>query len=289
MNNKISRRMFLARAGLISGEIVIAGLGGYMRRRNNILMGLNLFDDAAQGGAVAWTPATALQGVIPLCLKADSLVAADNDPVASWTASGSLSFVGAQTTAEKKPLYKTNILNGLPGILFDNSNDCIAGALDLSTYDKLTVFVLFSSAPGAISMVLELGWDNEGSFNVFREAENTVISNSISTGYVYSNYRTASILTTTPKLVCFTHDITLSTNCAVGWVNGVTGGTRPNNGDPSGNFANLTLNIGARGNGGYLPLNGYVFEVLLFPGVVLSDANRITVEDYIQSRWGDFL
>jgi hypothetical protein len=48
---------------------------------------------------------------------------ADNDPVSSWTDFSGNNFHAVQTNATYKPLFKTNIINGLPAIQFDNSDD----------------------------------------------------------------------------------------------------------------------------------------------------------------------
>ena len=54
-------------------------------------------------------------------------VTADSDPVGGWKdkTSGSTSNV-YNSTADRYPLYKTNIQNGKPGVLFDGSNDRMA-------------------------------------------------------------------------------------------------------------------------------------------------------------------
>ncbi len=61
---------------------------------------------------------------LSLWLKADSIVGLnDGDAVGSWTDQSSYVNSAIQLTANLKPLYKTNILNGKPVVRFDGIND----------------------------------------------------------------------------------------------------------------------------------------------------------------------
>lgn len=241
----------------------------------------------ALSGKKAWTPSTALSGYSPLVwLKSDSIVASDGDAIAAWNSISPGSINLAQADADKKPLYKTNILNGLPALLFDGSNDGLTSALDLSAYDKATIFLICTAAHSAttINMIMELG---TSLFSIYRDVDDTVHSLH-SQGANYSNFKNVVPLTDAPKIITTTHDYSLSTNEAVVWVNGVSNlagsGCNPNN-NCTGNFASNTLSLGSRGNGASLPLSGYIFEVLIYPGVVMSAADRLIVENYLYNKW----
>jgi hypothetical protein len=65
---------------------------------------------------------------LKLWLRANSLTGLnDNDPVTTWTDSSGNANNCTQSTADKKPLYKTGILNGKPVVRFDGSDDVLIG------------------------------------------------------------------------------------------------------------------------------------------------------------------
>lgn len=52
----------------------------------------------------------------------------DGDQIATWTDASGLGHDITQATAAKRPLYKTSILNGLPVVRFDGTDDFMATA-----------------------------------------------------------------------------------------------------------------------------------------------------------------
>jgi hypothetical protein len=65
---------------------------------------------------------------LKLWFKADSIVAADDDPVGTWTDSSTSAKNLTQATGSKQPLYKTAVLNGKPVVRFDGTDDTMATA-----------------------------------------------------------------------------------------------------------------------------------------------------------------
>lgn len=64
-----------------------------------------------------------------LWLAADSITGlADNDPIATWPDLSSAGDDATQATEANKPLYKTNILNGLPVVRFDSTDNLASAA-----------------------------------------------------------------------------------------------------------------------------------------------------------------
>src|SRR4051812_19518760 len=80
----------------------------------------------AAGGSSAFAP-TDISG-LKLWLKADSLSLNDGDAVTTWTDSSGNSNTASQGTAANKPTYKTAVLNALPVVRFDGSNDYLGVA-----------------------------------------------------------------------------------------------------------------------------------------------------------------
>ncbi len=88
-------------------------------------------------------------------LKADAITGlVNNDPVATWTDSSGNGFNVTQATGSKKPLYKTSILNGLPVVRFDGTDDELGtgtlwGTVVNSTISIYTVIALISVTSSA--------------------------------------------------------------------------------------------------------------------------------------------
>jgi hypothetical protein len=196
----------------------------------------------------------------------------------------------SQSDAAKKPLYKTNILNGKPGILFDNVNDCLQAAqVNLGAYTAATIYAVFTCAEGGLSMIMEFGplYSSPGWVGLYRNVNGTVELVTTDDGSLFTGFTTTATITTTPKLATFTINKALTTNEVTGYVNGVSAGTRPSNTNTSLGFGNLVLNLGSRNNGASAPLNGYIFDVL-FCGTVHDDTQRAAVEAYFNSQYALF-
>lgn len=108
-----------------------------------------------------------------LWLKADALVLANNDPVTSWTDSSGLGNNATQATVAKKPTFKTAIVNGLPVVRFDGTDDRVSTVALLSR----TYFMVVSHAD-----------INAGNFSAFRRLF-TVFSASMYGDPGTSNYQ----------------------------------------------------------------------------------------------------
>lgn len=83
---------------------------------------------AVSGGAAAWTPAD--RSTLVAWLKADAGTGgvADADAVTTWADQSGNDNSPTQATSNKRPLYKTGRINGLPSVLFDGSNDALVDA-----------------------------------------------------------------------------------------------------------------------------------------------------------------
>lgn len=83
-------------------------------------------------------------------LKADAITASDDDPVTTWTNSGD----GAdftQSDVNYKPTYKTNVINSLPVVRFDGSNDFLDASIATST--EVTVFAVAANTRTTLNTV----------------------------------------------------------------------------------------------------------------------------------------
>jgi len=77
----------------------------------------------ASGGGTSPIQPDSISGLV-MWLKADAIVGlSDSDPITTWEDSSSANNDASQSTANKKPLYKTSVINGLPVVRFDGTDD----------------------------------------------------------------------------------------------------------------------------------------------------------------------
>ncbi|MEB3203000.1 MAG: hypothetical protein VKK05_09360, partial [Synechococcus sp.] len=79
-------------------------------------------------------------------LDADDTAFNNLDAVDAWTNKGSGGNT-AQSDSTKRPIFKTNLLNGKPGVDFDGTNDCLQiSSLALDTFMSLFVVAKTTTA-----------------------------------------------------------------------------------------------------------------------------------------------
>lgn len=234
-------------------------------------VGSGAFSPASISGLVAWYAARLETGLN------------DGDAVATFTDQSGNGRNATQSTGTKKPLFKTNIINDKPALLFDNSDDCMqTAAIDLSGTNGVTVYAVVSGiTAGALAMIAETSATaatNSGAFNLFRQADNTVAASA--RGGSSSNFLTTATVTSTATVISTVYDLSLATNEVTVWLNGTSAGTRGSNNNQTVNFGNYVLNLGSRNNGASLPLNGYLAEFLMF-GTAHNSTQRGLMEAYL--------
>lgn len=77
-------------------------------------------------------------------LKADAIVGLnDGDPVTTWSDSHTTAHDATQSTLENKPIYKTNIVNGLPVVRFIVTAPPYLNLEDMSALTCGEIFIVF--------------------------------------------------------------------------------------------------------------------------------------------------
>lgn len=113
-------------------------------------------------------------------LKADAIVGlVDTDPVATWDDESGNNLDATQSTAGFKPLYRTGIINGLPALSFDGTDDVLSlGNLAAFFPTAATLFIVADISDAGYSLVdtsnVDSYWrfsgDGNGYLGVFRTA-----------------------------------------------------------------------------------------------------------------------
>lgn len=96
--------------------------------------GVNPFNLGMIPGIMAWYAADLIAGK------------SDGDAISQWDDSSGNSKHMLQVSGTRQPLYKTGIVNGLPAILFDTTNDVMATAASISGICSVVAFAKYVGA-----------------------------------------------------------------------------------------------------------------------------------------------
>lgn len=213
-----------------------------------------------------------------LWLKADSLVLSDADPVVTWADSSGNGNDVTQGTANLRPTYRTNGINGLPVVRFDGTNDFLttgaffdAGGFAASV---ATMFIVLS--PDGIITT---------QFGIVASGTAADEFDRFSDGDGYSAYFRSARINNYPSPMFFDGDHMMTVKSGVGagnyaiYIDGVSQGVQnPAWGVPStfiaGRDSHATPN--------YFP--GDIAEILIYNSA-LSSGNQLLVEDYLRTEY----
>jgi len=188
--------------------------------------------------------------------------------------------------ATKQPLYKTNILNGLAGGLFDAINDALYSSSFAWGSNKATVYYLFSGiASGSDRCLIEFGnatTDND-SWLLYRQNTGDKLVGLIRNNAKLANSISVQAIATAAYLITVVYDLTV-TNKVMLYINGVNEGTHGDAGVTTDNFGSKVLNLGGRSNGTSMPASHYIHEAIGYAAAHDADT-RQRVIDYIVAKW----
>lgn len=94
-----------------AGQVLTADGSGAPSFQTPPATGVTAIEPDAITGLQLWLDANAIVGLV------------DGDPVSTWDDESGNGNDATQGTAANQPVYKTNIVNGLPVVRFDNTND----------------------------------------------------------------------------------------------------------------------------------------------------------------------
>jgi len=88
-------------------------------------------------------------------LDATNIVAADNDPISTWTDQSGNANNANQGTSTFQPIFKTNQVNGLPSVRFDGLNDRLDFLSNVSA-TEISFFAVYKSNSTSIRALITL-------------------------------------------------------------------------------------------------------------------------------------
>jgi len=202
-------------------------------------------------------------------------------------------YLCSQSNPSKRPIYNFNLFNGLGGIVYDGSNDCLQIPL-FSCNSFITVFHVVKPRSGALSkpFFLEHSADTNsynGFFVYFRSGPDISVRRSPNI-----NSNSTVVLNTMEST-----NVILSTHIFDGSLDsgGIISRIRKNktelstlkhftnsNVTVSNTLISDTLNIGARNNGASIQTSGSLHELIIF-NRVLPDSEIIIMENYLNLKW----
>lgn len=229
-------------------------------------------------GAVLWFDASKITGLN------------DGDAVGTWNDSSGNGYDATQATADNKPIYKTNIINGYPVVRFDGSNDVLtisgsASVAALKLLHSATSSALFavckigtSESPEAFYGLIgnnadastAIGFDV--AYNDASTAENTIrdkVTYGTSGQAVYSNISANNAFSpNTFHLLWMLRDpdnatASLRSKMYVDMIGGTPTTANPSTGVASTNDATYDIDVGAIGNSQY-PMAGDIAEIIIY-------------------------
>lgn len=238
--------------------------------------GLVGFDPKSVANLALWFDATKITPV------------ADGTAISQWNDLSTNANHAIQVTGTKQPLYKVAIQAGKPGLLFDNTDDCLQTTNNLTAnVPGVTVFAVANS--GTVNGTIIENSTNYITPNGFLVGRNTVTDVTFAAmgGAVgQSSANSVGKTISTTRLIAAVFDKSLSSGEVKIYSNGVDVTTVSSN---SNNLDTILataskMNLGARNNGASQPLNGYLHEVMVYLRA-LAASERQSVESYLREKW----
>lgn len=227
---------------------------------------------AARRAASTFSPAD-ISG-LDLWLRADAITGlSDGAAVASWPDSSSMGNHATQGTADRRPLYRTGQVNGLPAVQFDGANDFLVS--NCPVVGAQTRFFVLSVGGGG-TYGLWYGASAPAALN------NYVVGRLLHswTGSVETPVASAPVPSSGFAVVAVRYSDATGTYSARLNGTGVAGGAYATN--TAGNSQSI---LGAGSLTGTYPLLGSMAEVIHYPSY-LSDVDVARVESYLMTKWG---
>lgn len=239
---------------------------------------------------------------LQLWLDATYINQEDNTAVSTWEDKSGNGYDATQSTSANQPVFKKNIINGKPSILFDGVNDTLSVPSSTSIFKFLhstnsTIFLVcqagliaspelnmafIHTATSPSGIGINVRYEDSG-VNEDRLSQNIYYGTS---GFVVSSNQTLS--NTFPanqfnyaNIVSKPSNATPSERSAIQINNGTI---RKGNGDTNTPVtSNSTLNLTLGGYTGAF-LNGYISEILIY-NKALTSGEIASIHNYIKSKW----
>ena len=234
---------------------------------------------------------------LKLWVKADEISGlSDGDPVSTWNDnSGVSNTLTSSSTA--RPIYKTSILNSLPVVRFDGSNDVMSKSSPsgVTNISGMTIFLVVKQASLSTNQVYATVWDyaTQGCWafqtgDVNSDEMTLYIAENITSAGSNHASSTDANLTAGFYLIALVYDGSLTNaNRVKIYKNGSATTTGPDGGSTIATTltsATADLRLGQFGGSLTRNFNGDMAEVIIYNSA-LGSTDRGNVESYLRTKW----
>lgn len=225
-----------------------------------------------------------------LWLKADALGLANNDPVSTWTDSSASSNDATGVTTQR-PLFKTNVVNSLPAILCDGTDDVLqlesvipSGAVTGCVVCKPAAEITVSSSESLLSgTAASKGALHLGNWTATTTGEVVSVLRQPDPGSAHIAY-SGENLPAEWVIISFRINASGVDSKWSGFIKAQsTGGSGSQPNDTTRAWANVNL-IGASSAAGDLPFSGHIAEIQIFDSY-LTDAEYRSVISALATKY----
>lgn len=246
----------------------------------------------SKSGLLFWFDATQITGLV------------DNDPISTWDNSETTASRDATSSSTNRPLYKTNVQNGKPGVLFDGSNDYFAFGTD-TLWDAATPFgiviVAYLVAQGATPWYENIIAIKTGhGAKVFEvtevkgDANRPGLSFGLSGDTVNSRFLVncgEDKFTAAPSSLVVNYDGTGTTGTGnnltsdyAAWLNNAAQTLAVNAGSSNATATNNFIASRGTATPPSLPMKNYLFEVFAYNSQITTQ-ERTDIASYVSGKW----
>lgn len=234
----------------------------------------------------------------------NTMLPADNATVTNWYDISGRGAIPTQATVVNKPAFRTNIVNGLPGVHFDSgpasvNGDwlrCASGALNTYSEGVFSIFVAaqvdaLTPASGNFGTLVFNHGSSVGSNSQYQIAQfssGTIQCASQDSSGNVRNCLPGNVAANTPFVVSYYTD-----SASFGTSSGLKARLDTNNSvKADGTFLGVCpglgsdgFNLGAQKTGqNSRRLDGYIFEVLVYARE-FSNEGRLKIQQYLAAKW----
>ena len=213
-------------------------------------------------------------------VDANRLTLTNGTPVSSFTDVSGNGNNFAQSTSAKRPVYTTNVVNGLPALLYDGVDDeLLTGSIASMVSSNVTYFIVFQRAQNIQQHMLGSNFVNETKkwMTYCNTGANTLISAQYSPTINHVSYTDPGAFTFTSTHITPT-TMTLFKQGNQQMIKSATYTT------PTGAHVKTVLGNASYSVSSNCTLNGYIAEVIIY-NTALNTLQRRLVENYLGAKY----
>lgn len=275
MKTKLAFSLFEISIVLLVVSILLIGItkGKQVLTKFDVLNAAKLTKSSVVGkidGLSLWLETTSSDSI-------DHIEASDGHAVSVWNDISDSSFLpknSEQTNSASQPKYITNVINGLPVLRFDGSNDFMtlppASTIGLSN-SNYEIFVVYQTKSTSVQFLLA------GAIEQYE----VHLNGAANLRFIPTNGKYSDIDFSNSLSLPHIGVVRVQNGFGIVRVDGVDTLDVETNAIST---STTTLVIGTRSVAGALPMNGDIAEIIIFTRA-LSDQERSDVESYLSEKW----